>query len=306
MEIIIGLLLNVLGSVFGDSIDNTIGTTADGLCTTISNRLYVPGTTVLAANSLPMTLLDLFIPIGICLCTILWGVNLMKTLNYKNPSIEMIYKSFIRLIFGCILISNIGTLTVGFHDFANALTSEMAAMQVFQDGVSGLDDFLDTMGDDKDSFNDYLTNNNEEDVTIDSGSETTIDHSINLDERNYITNAFASYYYLFYVIIFKMLELVMIWVGYTRAFELARCVAFGPIACCDVYGPLAINKALRFMRTIFATCMTQPVMFVMFVLGSKALGVASTLANPIVMFLILGSIVTLIMGSSGIAKRLFV
>jgi hypothetical protein len=270
-------------------------------------------------TSLPMEIFELLIPVGVCVCVLYWAINLLKTINIKNPSLEMIYKSFMRLIVGCILISNIASLTLGFFNFSYALTDNLAVALNKDYNSFKSDSLTSIFGDDPEKNQDYLQDKlgeAEEEAEEGSDDDDTLNSNIGINYQNKSTLRIVTGYtaQIFYVILFQALKLALAFSGMTVTFDLARNLALSPLVCADVYGPMANNKALRFIRKLFAICMTQPVALLIIVGCQKAMELvtSSDTSNPVttgmqsgMVIIIFTTMVGLVMGSKAVSQKLF-
>lgn len=348
MGAVLAFIFSIIQTIFGTDSLNGLEVTSVAQCNEhIYDAFYKPaayavfnnafsssanvGTYISTSSfsSVPKTIFDLLMPVGICLCVVYWAINLFKTLNYKNPSLEMIYKSFMRLIVGCILISNLFTLTAGFFNFSSALTNEMAtALSTDYNTLNGdiVKDIFETTDEDGNTVNEseknleYLTDAKDKLEEEESESEGDDEKEIKTENGNgYNSKSLArillgSGANMLYIMLFQALRLALIFSGMTMTFDLARKLAVAPLACCDVYGPIANNKAYRYVRQLFAICMTQPVALLILVGCHKAMALVaeSSASNTVpaglrstMVMIVFGTMCGLVMGAKGVSHKLF-
>lgn len=308
MELIVGFLLELLGKIFNNQ------TAIYNAITKMSERANA----VLDDNFICMKVIDDIVPVGVCFVVLYWLINLLKTLNFKDISLEMLIRSFIRLLVGCILVTNIGLLIPQFNKFSIALTDEINTTMGATFSFDGLTKFLNDNnvtssqaetkeyleGNSKDpndlTDDDLITDDmtDEEKQAAEDESKRSVTHTLKHALRLYMGIA----EYIIYLLASQLLVIVITIKGYTRAIDIGRKTIFAPILCADVFGEGAQNAALRYIKELFAVFMQQPLIYLIALIGTYLMGAVDTgFAGILVLFGTSG----LIFKAGSISEQLF-
>ena len=319
MELIIYIITHAIELLFGNS-DDFAGDSAYNL---VHKLMYDKIDSLLASDSMVMRLVSDMVGVGICFCVIFWLVNILKTMNYKDITPELLLRTFIRMFIGFVLISNFTSYIPQMNVFADKFTEEVkdgfVKYKLFVITSTDEDSFtsdshissiLDSKFGTQDALEEteeYLSNNTSE---LEDTSSMTEEELAEYNDK--LTHTDTSYFRMLQAIIemiaFQLIlhvfDIVIIIVSFTRTLNLARKCLFAPFALANVYGEGSQNQAFKYLREIFAICMQEPIVYIILMIGTYLISVANV--GLIATVVLITGTMSLIFKSKSISEQIFV
>lgn len=98
------------------------------------NTCYAQGGEII---NLMEDIVELVLPFGVLILSLKWAISLMREIMTKDFNIEIIFRSFLRLVIGVMIVSNSLALINGIMDFSDNLYSEIFAELSFGECFTG-------------------------------------------------------------------------------------------------------------------------------------------------------------------------
>lgn len=175
---------------------------------------------------------DMLVPIGIILCAVYFGVELMDRASSTNFSVETIIRQFLRFFIVVVLISNLPNFLLGMVQFSIFLCKELLETV----DITAIRDVYPAMN-----------------YTIGFSTYRTL--------SNLISNTFLTY----------VLRIFGVFVGISRAFTVAFKCFLAPIIVPDMYNNGLNSSSMKFLRGFLADCMQTTAIVVVYCICMYAL-----------------------------------